>query len=146
MAGNRPETIGGAGSYSRSSDSYTRPVASTHSASDDQVTSLDSQIAELKRSRRSMIEFVEWRPSPFYYLYVPLGTLLVYSLIGPPWWGVGHLAVTGFCFGILCYLPFLANQLRFWLFFRWPNERLHRRIASLEAQLDRRSAPGDRDA
>jgi len=110
------------------------------------MTSLDSQIAELKKRRRSMMEFSEWRPSPFYYLYVPLGALLVYFLIGPPWSGLGRLAVTGFCFGILCYLPYLSNQLRFWLFFRWPNKRLHRKIASLEAQLDRRSGTGDRDA
>jgi hypothetical protein len=56
------------------------------------MTSLDSQIAELKKRRRSMMEFSEWRPSPFYYLYVPLGALLVYFLIGPPWSGLAEQA------------------------------------------------------
>jgi hypothetical protein len=32
------------------------------------------------------------------------------------------------------------------LFFLWPNKRLHRRIASLEAQLDRRSTSGHQGA
>lgn len=44
------------------------------------VSSLDSQIAELKSRRRSPIEFDEWKPSPFYYLYAPVGALLVYFL------------------------------------------------------------------
>ena len=39
------------------------------------VSSLDSQIAELKSRRRSPIEFDEWKPSPFYYLYAPVGTI-----------------------------------------------------------------------
>jgi hypothetical protein len=103
------------------------------------MSPLDSQIAALKSRRRSMMEFNPWKPSPFYYLYVPIGALLVYFLTGPPWWGVGKLVATGLCFVLLCYLPVIYNRLRFWLFFLWPNKRLQRRIGSLEAQLDRRS-------
>ena len=110
------------------------------------VSSLDSQIAELKSRRRSPIEFNEWKPSPFYYLYAPVGALLVYFLTGPPWLGLGKLAATGLCFGFLCYLPVIYNQFRFWVSFSWPNRRLHRRIASLEAQLGRRSASGGQGA
>jgi hypothetical protein len=110
------------------------------------VSSLDSQIAELKSRRRSPIEFDEWKPSPFYYLYAPVGALLVYFLTGPPWLGLGKLAATGLCFGFLCYLPVIYNRLRFWLFFRWPNKRLHRRIASLEAQMNHQSASGGQGA
>jgi membrane associated rhomboid family serine protease len=110
------------------------------------MSPIDSQIARLKRQRRSMMEFVEWKPSPFYYLYVPLGTALVYFLTGPPWWGTGKLIATGICFGLLGYLPFLSNRLRFWLFFRWPNKRLHRRIAALEVQLGHGCDPDRRNA
>jgi hypothetical protein len=110
------------------------------------VSSLDSQIAELKSRRRSPIEFDEWKPSPFYYLYAPVGALLVYFLTGPEWWGLGKLVVTGLCFGFLWYLPLLSNRLRFWVSFSWPNRRLHRKIASLEAQLGRRSASGGQNA
>jgi hypothetical protein len=110
------------------------------------MPSLDSQIAELKNRRRSMMEFDAWKPGPFYYLYVPVGTLLVYFLTGPPWWGLSKLIATCICFGLLCYLPLIYNRLRFWLFFRWPNRRLHRRIASLEAQLDGRNSSGGQDA
>jgi hypothetical protein len=110
------------------------------------MSPLDSQIAALKSRRRSMMEFNPWKPSPFYYLYVPVGTLLVYFLTGPPWLGLGKLVATGLCFGLLCYLPVIYNRFRFWVFFRWPNKRLQRRIASLEAQLDRRSASGGQDA
>ena len=92
------------------------------------------------------MDFVEWNPGPFYYLYVPLGTALVYFLTGPPWWGTGKLIATGICFGLLCYLPYLYNQLRFWLLFRLPNKRLHRKIAALEAQLGPSDDPGRRDA
>jgi len=110
------------------------------------VSSLDSQIAELKSRRRSPIEFDEWKPSPFYYLYAPVGALLVYFLTGPEWWGLGKLAATGLCFGFLCYLPVIYNRFRFWVSFSWPNRRLHRRIASLEAQLGRQSPSGDQGA
>ena len=110
------------------------------------MSDLDSQIAALKSRRRSMMEFNEWKPSPFYYLYVPIGALLVYFLTGPPWLGVGKLITTGLCFGLLCYLPLISNRLRFWVFFLWPNRRLHRRIASLEALLDHRSVSGGQDA
>ena len=110
------------------------------------VSSLDSQIAELKSRRRSPIEFDEWKPSPFYYLYAPVGALLVYFLTSGVSGGLGKLAATGLCFGFLCYLPVIYNRLRFWLFFRWPNKRLHRRIASLEAQLGRRSGSGGQNA
>ena len=110
------------------------------------MSPVDSQIAALRSRRRSMMEFSPWKPSPFYYLYVPIGALLVYFLTGPPWWGVGKLVATGLCFVLLCYLPVIYNRLRFWLFFRWPNKRLHRRIASLEAQLGRRSASGGQGA
>lgn len=110
------------------------------------MSPVDSQIAALRSRRRSMMEFSPWKPSPFYYLYVPLGTLLVYFLTGPPWLGLGKLVITGLCFGLLCYLPVVYNRLRFWLFFLWPNKRLHRRIASLEAQLDRRSTSGHQGA
>jgi hypothetical protein len=91
----------------------------------------------LKSHRRPATEFNEWRPGPFYYPYVPLGALLAFFLIGPPWLGMGHLAVTGFSFGFLCCLPFLSNPLRFWLYFRLPNARLRPRLASLEAELAR---------
>ena len=50
------------------------------------VSTLDSQIAELKSRRRSPIEFNEWKPSPVYYLYAPVGALLVYFLTGPRGW------------------------------------------------------------
>jgi hypothetical protein len=110
------------------------------------MSSLESQIADLKSRRRSMLEFDEWRPGPFYYLYVPLGTLVIYFLTGPPWWGTGKLIATAVCFGLLSNLHFLTNRLRFWLFFIWPNKRLHRRIASLEAQLDRPNDSGRFDA
>jgi hypothetical protein len=110
------------------------------------VSSLDSQIAELKSRRRSPIEFDEWKPSPFYYLYAPVGALLVYFLTGTEWWGLGKLVVTGLCFGLLWYLPILSNRLRFWVSFSWPNRRLHRKIASLEAELGRRSPSGARGA
>jgi hypothetical protein len=63
-----------------------------------------------------------------------------------PWLGLGKLAATGLCFGFLCYLPVIYNRFRFWLFFRWPNKRLHRRIASLEAQMNHQSASGGQGA
>jgi hypothetical protein len=110
------------------------------------MPALDFQIAALKSRRRSAIEFNIWKPSPFYYLYVPLGALSVYFLTGPPWWDLRKLVATGLCFGFLCYLPPIANRLRFWVFFRWPSRLLDRRIASLQAQLDRRSASGDQGA
>jgi hypothetical protein len=69
------------------------------------VSSLDSQIAELKSRRRSPIEFDEWKPSPFYYLYAPVGALLVYFLTGPEWWGLGKLTATGLCFGSSVIFP-----------------------------------------
>ena len=110
------------------------------------MSALDSQIADLKSRRRSMMEFSPWKPSPFYYLYVPVGALLVYFLTGTEWWGLGKLVVTGLCFGLLWYLPILSNRLRFWVSFSWPNRRLHRKIASLEAELGRRSPSGARGA
>jgi len=110
------------------------------------MSSLESQIAELKSRRRSMMEFSPWKPSPFYYLYVPVGTLSIYFLTGPPWWGVGKLIATGICFVILGYLPGISNFLRFRLFYRWPNRRLHRKIALLEAQLVRSNDSGGHNA
>jgi len=121
------------------------PVEAAQDARNNPMPSLESQIAKLKNRRRSMMEFNPWKPSPFYYLYVPVGTLLVYFLTGPPWWGLGKLVTAAVCFVLLGYLPAIYNRLRFWLFFRWPNKRLHRRIAVLEAKQDRRSASGDRD-
>ena len=99
--------------------------------------SLPSQIAALKSQHRSTSEFRAWKPGAFYYLYVPLGTLLVYFLTGPPWWGLRNLVTTGLCFGLLCYLPGIVNYLRFWVFFRWPNRRLRRKIALLQAEMER---------
>ena len=93
-----------------------------------------------------MMEFKPWNPSPFYYLYVLLGSLVVYFLTAPPWLGLRALVITGLSFGLFCYLPPISNQLRFWLFHRWPNKRLHRKIASLEAEMNRQSASGDQDA
>jgi hypothetical protein len=101
------------------------------------MSALDWQIAALKSRRRSAMEFGVWKPGPFYYLYVPLCTLFLYFLTGPPWWRLTKLAATAFCFGFLCYLPVISNRVRFWMFFRWPNRRLDRKIASLQAQLDR---------
>ena len=99
--------------------------------------SLPSQIADLKSQRRSTTEFLAWKPGGFYYLYVPLGTLLVYFLSGPPWWAVRNLVAAGLCFGLLCYLPDIANRVRLWVFYRWPNRRLDRKIAVLRAELER---------
>jgi hypothetical protein len=110
------------------------------------MSTLESQIAALKSRRRSTSEFYEWKPGLFYYPYVPLGALLVYFLTAPPWLGLRTLVTTGLSFGLLCYLPVIANRLRFWVFFRWPNRTIEREIASLQAELDRRIASGGRDA
>ena len=121
-------------------------VLPTQDVSDDWVSSIESQIAELKSRRRSSSEFAPWKPSPFYYLYVPVGTSLVYFLTGPPWLGVLKLAATGLSFGLLCYLPLIYNYLCFLLFFRWPNRRLNQEIASLEAQMNRQCSCGGQGA
>jgi hypothetical protein len=54
--------------------------------------------------------------------------------------GTGQTGCHRLCFGLLCYVPFIYNQFRFLVFYRWPNKRLHRKIASLEAQMNRQSA------
>ena len=110
------------------------------------MSNVGSQIAALRSHRRSPSEFTPWKPSAFYYLYVPVGTLLVYFLTGPPWWAPLKLVATGLCFGFLCYLPSACNRLTFWVFYRWPNKRLHRKIASLEAQTNRQSPSGGQGA
>jgi len=115
----------------------TSPSPPTQDAPGHSMSPLQSQIAALKRRHRSMSEFLEWKPGIFYYPYVPVGALLVYFLAAPSWRGLPKLAVTGVTFGLLCFLPDIANRLRLWLLFRLPNRLLDRKVAALRDELQR---------
>lgn len=103
------------------------------------IPDLRSQIAALKRQRRSSSEFRRYTPDAFYYLFVLVAAFWTPWLTRAPWLGPRGIATMGLSFGLLCLLPDAASRFRFWFFFRWPDKLLDRKIAQLQAELGRRS-------
>ena len=107
------------------------------------LAALRAQIIALSRQRRSSSEFRPWRPDMFYYLFSGAASVLVPWMAGIATVGLSLRAMvtTALCLGLFCYVPVLANRVRFWLGFRRPNRQLRRRIAMLQAEVERLQGP-----
>ena len=109
-------------------------------------SALRAQMVALSGEQRSNSEFVPWKTDIFYYLYAAVASVLAPWLIevAPVGWSLTGIVTTGLCFGLLCYAPMAANDLRFWVGFSLPNRRLRRRIALLQAEMERLKGQGVR--
>jgi hypothetical protein len=109
----------------------------------DKLAALRAQIIALAGQRRSRSEFRPWRPDMFYYLFSGAASVLVPWMAGiaPVGLSLRAMVTTAACLGLLCYVPAVANRIRFWLGFRRPNRQLRRRIAVLQAEMERLQGP-----
>jgi hypothetical protein len=103
------------------------------------LPALQARITALSEQQRHHAEFLPWRTDVFYYLFAALASVLISWLTGTPPvdWSVRLILTAGLCFALLCLAPPLANRLRFWVRFSWPNWRLQRKIAVLKSEVER---------
>ena len=103
------------------------------------ITALKVQMSLLAGQRRSNSEFRPWRVDIFYYLFAAVAGALVAWLaeVSSAGLSLRGVVIAGLCFGPLCVAPTAADGFRFWVGFRRPNRRLRRRIAVLQAEVER---------